>query len=188
MLDASSTINQSFGNLALTNFNEAPMPETLPILPFAPGWSYLAIIFITWLIIFIIQKLIYQINNHYRKSALLALAELTNSSLTEQARLYQLAELIKGTALYIFPREIIARQTGKDWFNFLNTHNKKQVFDSNAHQLLGDNLYQVPKEACTEKQWHSLIEQTKLWIQQHPYEGVNPVIKPFSLLNLVKSK
>tara|TARA_R110002012_G_scaffold313266_1_gene524734 strand:+ start:5066 stop:5671 length:606 start_codon:yes stop_codon:yes gene_type:complete len=176
-------IDDSFGNLALKNFSESNLPETLPLLPLAPAWHYIGIALLGLILFYLVKKVIFYINNRYRRQALKQLNTIVKSSFDQQKKLRLLAELIKTTGFYIFPRETITTMSGQAWLELLNQQCGQQVFSEHSYQLLGTNLYQpANNNQCSQsqKQWQNLVNETTKWLIYHPYQGIQPIIKPFS--------
>ncbi|QOL25093.1 DUF4381 domain-containing protein [Thalassotalea sp. LPB0316] len=176
-------IEMPFGNYALQGMSEIALPDPLPILPLAPAWKYVFILLTAYLVYRIVKQTIYAVNNRYRKQAkqqLMLLAANTPS----HAGLSDMAQLLKGTSLYVFERDQIASLTGRQWFDLLNQQANQEVFDDETVNLLSANLYKKPSEEVDAAKWQQIVSQITTWLTVHPYTGVRPLVKPITLPSL----
>lgn len=181
MSKTSLPLEQPFGNYAVQGLAEFPLPDPLPFLPFAPAWKYVFLLLALYSLYRLVTFTVYKMNNRYRKQALIQVGMLANQAPSQEG-LSELAQLIKGTALYVFKRDEIASLTGKAWFDLLNKQAQLDIFDEHTSALLGANLYQVSQNQVTTNQWQMLIGQTQQWLEVHSYTGVQPLVKPLKKL------
>jgi len=180
MANETVPVEMPFGNYTLEGISEIPLPDPLPFLPLAPGWKYVFITVFIWLAYLTIKRVIYWQNNRYRKQAKMQLDHIASQG-PSQHGLSMIAQLLKGTSLYVFSREVVVAETGNAWFDLLNSHSKQNIFGENTRYLLGAALYQRNEIVCDEKQWQGLVAQVVKWIDVHPYTGVRPLVKTMRL-------
>ena len=134
-----------FGNLALKNFQEIADPEYYLWFPLAPGWYLVLTVLIVYVVWTSYSALIRYKKNAYRREALELLESINADHNFGQQNpreyLQRLRQLLKATALKVFPRNEIAGLTGAPWLDFLNTSVDEPVFDMVVQEFMGSSIY-----------------------------------------------
>ena len=159
-----------FGNLALKNFQEFSDPEYFHWFPLAPGWYFvLALVaaYLAWLGHRTFRR--YQ-QNAYRREAMRLLdsiiADHDLGQLDAREYLQRLRQLLKSTALKVYPRTDVAGLTGSAWLGFLNDSADNPLFDVLAGDLLDSSVYRKdyqPDRALLE----SFSSAVAIWLSLH---------------------
>lgn len=159
-----------FGNLALKGFQHITAPETFHWMPLAPAWYLLGGIVLLWLGWKVYLSAKKYSNNAYRREALYQLQELNKKKaageLSKKEYLRCLRQLIKATALRVYPRNDIAALSGKPWQDFLNSKTDGDYFSHRMHELMDASLYQQlydPEENMLDEFSSSAAQ----WIKYH---------------------
>jgi hypothetical protein len=156
---------------SLNRLHDIIVPTPVPWWPPAPGWYWvMAFAFIVLLALLFAGFIRWQ-RNRYRREALAEVARqeaaLGNPELRASA-LLAFSELLKRTALTVFPREQVATLTGPKWFEFLDLTAKGANFRDALGALLEKAIYD-PRTADTLdlQKLHSLVEAIRHWIKYH---------------------
>ena len=156
---------------SLQNLNDIVMPATTVWWPLASGWYVLAglvLIFLCW---FIYKSVSNWKANRHRRSALTELELLSEGIQNPAGRsssLRKIPALLKRTALAAYPRNEVAMLTGDDWFQFLNSTVKKQLFTENTFNTLNHisyttgDLNDINGEAA-----NALVDACRRWLKHH---------------------
>lgn len=159
-----------FGNLALKDFQEFSVPNSIEWLPLAPGWKIVALIIlglVLWQLFVQIKK--YQANA-YRRMALRQLAQLnsdySNSLLDQRHYLQQLRQLLKATALQGYPRSAVASLNGRQWIAYLDEKTSSSYFHKETELLMDKQLYQQQYQPDS-KQLNKFANNVAQWIMHH---------------------
>lgn len=148
---------------SLQNLQDIVLPAPVPWWPPAPGWYVLAaliVLAISWYGFHAIRR--YH-RNRYRRAALTTLNELQASGDASACR--DIPELLKRTALAVYPRSEVASISGEDWLSFLEQHAGKSRLDKAAGALLQRAAYQP--EPLNEAEVSLLFASAGEWIKHH---------------------
>lgn len=151
---------------SLANLHDIVVPEPLPLWPPAPGWLWLLGFLAVLLTLLALRAFIHFQRNRYRREALEELAKLRASGISHDALLSGLSVLLKRTAVTAYPREEVARLTGTDWFDFLDTTGGT-AFGDGLGEWLEDNTYRGNDGSRDTGQLELLTAETRRWIRQH---------------------
>ena len=161
---------------SLQNLNDIVMPATVSWWPLATGWYVLTgllLIALTWFSYHSIRR---WINNRYRRAAMLQLQLLEDRVQHPEERdasLRQIPVLLKRTALSVYPRSQVASLSGKDWFHFLNSTQKKPSFNEATASILNTVSYSTGElNAIDSKAATDLIYASRSWLKNH--QPINP--------------
>ncbi len=147
-------MNQSLSDLL--QLNPLQLPPTPSWWPLAWGWSTLISSAIA-LLILIALLIRWRRKRIAPKKAALRIFQLSKQRMTPSDAI----ELVRQAALSYFTREEMARLTGHDWYQFLDSYVPTPLFGPNEN-LWQQALYH--KEKLSDPQ--SLIEDCQLWIEQ----------------------
>jgi hypothetical protein len=112
------------------------------------------------------------LRNCYRREALTELAQ-QEANLTDTNRradaITAIADLLKRTALSIFPRESVASLTGPAWFAFLNrTRGRARPFRDDVGEWLERVAYEPnAAQALDDRQVRAIAVLVRDWITHH---------------------
>ena len=154
-----------FGNYVLgEDFVEVTAPDAISWLPQTVGWKCLALIVGVLLLRLCWRRLRHWYRNRYRREALTRLATLAQQAPHEQW-LSDLNQLLKLTALAGYSRARVARLTGDERVEFLNSVCAEAPFSGNSGRLLASGVYalQLPPEGEREQ----LLAASRLWMTSH---------------------
>jgi Domain of unknown function (DUF4381) len=137
----------------LHDFYQSPPPAWTPQ---TVGWYVLFAItglFIIWLAVHFITR---WFANRYRREALRELALLEPN---------QFSELLKRTALAVWPRERVASLSGDSWLMFLN----ESAGDDAFHHSPANRIEEIAlrPEPLTSEDEHALRAAVAAWIRGH---------------------
>ncbi|MEH6582440.1 MAG: DUF4381 domain-containing protein [Halioglobus sp.] len=151
-----------FGNYALGDFHEMVPPDGINWLPQTIGWLCLGVALLT-LGLYRTWKFLRQwYRDRYRREAA---AQLLHVKGDHSALIKELNSLLKRTALVAYPRERVARLSGKPWSDFLKQEIDTPAFDDRQLQLLEKGSYQPVKLEPAVAQ--ELQAATLHWINGH---------------------
>jgi len=140
---------------SLDRLHDIVVPESVPFWPPAPGW-YVVIALAVCLAILTGYRLWNRWRaNAYRREALCELRDASSAA--------AISELLRRTALVIAPREVIARQTGSDWPDWLAARCPEPMPETVRHQLVSD----VYRSHSAETEVPQLREYAAHWISHH---------------------
>jgi len=156
---------------SLQNLHDIIMPQPVPWWPPAPGWyviggiTLLALTWILW------QLYARWRSNAYRRISLKELGRIRSKiqSAQPESSLRELPEIVKRTALSVWPREKVASLTGSEWLLFLDRTGNTNVFTKGDGRLLAELGY-IKKEKLTSlsnEKVDYLLHITEKWIRDH---------------------
>jgi hypothetical protein len=151
---------------SLQNLNDIILPAAVSWWPLAPGWYVLAALLLVVLLVWLYRSIRRYRFNRYRRQALIELNQL--KQLQPVAAVKGLPELLKRTALAVFPRQQVASLSGKEWSDFLDGTYKGSAFSQGGGLLL-------EKISCTdavvaEADSIGLFDDAEDWIRHHHVE------------------
>jgi len=141
----------------LHDFYQPPPPSWRPQ---TIGWYAvfaIAALLLLWLAVHLIRR---WIADRYRREALHELA---------QARPEQLSELLKRTALSLWPREKVASLSGDAWLKFLDGSARNDLFQSAPASLL-EEIALRPVSLSSEDE-SAVRKAAATWIRKHRKPG-----------------
>ena len=109
-----------FGNYVLQDFVEVVAPTAISWLPQTKGWLILGLVLIAFLLRYCARRVRLWYSNRYRREAEKRLQELEQAAVQSKL-LSELNRLLKLTAMAAFSREQVARLSGDEWVDFLNS-------------------------------------------------------------------
>ena len=151
---------------SLQNLNDIVVPDPVSWWPPAPGWYVLAAIL---LIIFILLAIRHWRNwrgNRYRRQSLTELSLIRAKS--SAAYMGRLPELLKRTALSVWPREEVASLSGRSWHRFLDQSAGMDLFCSGAGDTLDRLAYCGNSDhAATDQELGQVLDAAETWLNDH---------------------
>jgi len=156
---------------SLQNLHDIIIPGPVPWWPPAPGW------YVTGGIIFLLFTWISWRfytrwrSNEYRRLSIKELGRIRSNIQSDQSEssLRELPELVKRTALSVWPREQVASLTGSEWLRFLDQTGNTDVFTKGDGRLLAELGYAKKQKltSLSDEQIGSLLRITEKWIREH---------------------
>lgn len=156
---------------ALSGMHDLALPPPVSWMPQTLGWALLGLVLLAGLAI---AAFYWQRNyraNAYRGEALLLLKDievrLKHPEVFGDAA-YEVAELLKRTALASWPRERVAALSGRQWVDFLDQQNDGKT-GGTLKQLLNDVEYRGHSDVATlsSTTGADLAAAAREWIEQH---------------------
>ncbi len=156
---------------SLDRLHDIVEPSRVPWWPPAPGWYYLFALLLLGSFALAVRAFIRWQTNRYRREALVEwqrLQLLLADPSTRAEALSGLAEVLKRTALSVFPRRQVAGLSGEEWLAFLDRTGKTDSFSTPAGRLLEGAAYD-PRLAATasESEVGQAASITKDWLADH---------------------
>jgi hypothetical protein len=156
---------------SLQNLNDIVLPATAGWWPLASGWYVLMALLLVFLAWFTYKSVRDWKANHYRRSALSELDTLSKDMQNPTGRsssLRKIPILLKRTALAAYPRNEVARLTGEDWFQFLNSSVKKPSFTESTFNSLNQISYTTGDlNDINGETANALLEACRQWLKHH---------------------
>lgn len=151
---------------SLQNLNDIVVPDPVAWWPPAPGWYLLAVIVLAVVAWLAVRQWRRWQHNAYRRQALAALSSIREEGSAE--RLREVPELLKRTALSVWPRESVAALSGVAWHRFLDESANITLFCGDAGKTLDQLSYagrdNIPL-ASTDKA--PVLDAAECWLKQH---------------------
>ena len=156
---------------SLQNLHDIVMPSPVPWWPPAPGWYAVCACIAVAVAWFFRQSYRHWRANGYRRAALRELNHLQDliESGDRDPAMRKLPELLKRTAMSVWPREQIASLTGAGWLQFLDTSGNTSAFSQGAGRLLLELAYAGHQKMnmISNDQVRSLTRVIEKWIREH---------------------
>ncbi len=153
---------------SLQNLNDIVLPSPVAWWPPAPGWYLLfALVLVVLLVAGVLQWRRWR-NNRYRREALAELSAIRASASAGQ--LHRLPELLKRTALSVWPRSEVAALTGPDWHRFLDRTAGLDRFCTGAGETLDRLAYSASgrdADKLDARNSSQLLDASELWLKKH---------------------
>jgi hypothetical protein len=151
---------------SLDRLHDVVAPSAAPWWPPAPAWYWFMAAASLALLIIAVIALRQWLRNRYRHEALAELARLEAAQRPEFIE--HLAELLKRTALSVWPREEVASLTGPEWLAFLNRTGGNAKLAINLGSELERAAYD-PHTAATlnDAQRRELTAFVRDWLTHH---------------------
>lgn len=168
------------GQASLQNLHDIIVPQPVPWWPPAPGWYViggLALLVFIWTSMRFYSR---WRSNAYRRVSLKELGRIRSNIQLDQSdqpdqlgqpesSLRELPELVKRTALSVWPREKVASLTGSEWLFFLDQTGNTNLFTKGNGHLLAELGYIKKQKLAnlSDDQIGSLLDITEKWIREH---------------------
>jgi len=132
----------------------------------APGWYFLLLVLVAFVLFFGYQSIRKYIKNAYRRAALKYLRTIRSrfEELQDGACLNDVIILLKQVAIRTFGRDEVAELHGENWLVFLESKCKRVSF-IHFQELISKSLYQ--EQLITKSEFSDLYEVSKKWIRYH---------------------
>lgn len=153
-----------FGNYALGDFVEVVAPSAIDWLPRTIGWQLLGMLLLGVALYRGGRRLAHWYRNRYRREAAAKITALRHSG-DREGMVAELNRLLKLTTLAAWPREQVARLSGDEWVNFLNSQCTQPPFGGTQCELLAEGAYCNVTLAPAEQQ--ALLDAGLAWVEQH---------------------
>jgi Domain of unknown function (DUF4381) len=156
---------QHFGNYALgKDFVELSSPGAISWLPQTPGWWLVGAVLLAWALHAGWRRAVQWYRDRYRREAVRRLTLLEQQAQNPEW-LLELNKLLKLTALAGYSRERVARLSGLQWVEFLNSQCPEPLFIAGLETCLARNIY--GDNTLTEENKSALVAASQQWILQH---------------------
>jgi hypothetical protein len=157
---------------SLANLHDIVSAQPVPWWPLAPGWYFLAAILLIVLTLGFWRWLCLWRSNAYRRAALVQLEHLESQLRVNgqrQASLRALPELVKRTALCVWPRQEVAPLSGEEWLTWLDCSWSRKDFSKGAGRLLPQLAYADTDSlfVLTALEVNALFDLIRNWIRLH---------------------
>lgn len=170
-------LSQTWGNKAVEDFSEVPIPQDISWFPQTAGWAFLASLLCIAIIFYLYKKINCYMNDAYRRAALIEVTKL----LTNPAQHKAIPSLLKRTALYAYPRQVVSSLSGHEWEAWLDEQCSQcefsTTFKGKLRLLSYSDQYALDKTQCDQYQSsktltvapqnNQLYNQVTLWIKFH---------------------
>lgn len=152
----------------LDKLNDIIVPPAISWWPLAEGWYILLGLAVSFFIPWLIQYYYRYKADAYRRSALLELERISaiNDITLKQSRLFQ---LLKRTALSVYPRQQVAALSGTKWWEFLAQHSRVR-FTAVPLERYSQILYypdSFDSSAAQQQFVTQFASEVKQWIRTH---------------------
>ena len=159
-----------FGNYVLQDVVEVVAPTAISWLPQTKGWLILGLVLFALLLRYCARRVRLWYSNRYRREAEKRLQDLEQTAVQSKL-LSELNRLLKLTAMAAFSREQVARLSGDEWVDFLNSCCPTAPFSGELRQLLVTGTYRGLEPQDTTRQ--QLFSACNNWVCEHERtEGV----------------
>lgn len=156
---------------SLGRLHDIVTPPPVPWWPLAPGWYWIMALVASVMVALLIQDVIHWQRNRYRREALAELKrrqDMLDQPNQRVAALAALGELLKRTALTVWPRMDVAALNGPQWFAFLDRAGHTDRFSRGIGALLEDIAYDSRRaRAIDDAKARELTEAVSDWIKNH---------------------
>jgi hypothetical protein len=140
---------------SLDRLHDILLPAEVNWWPVAPGWYGLLVILTAFGLLVGLRYMASYRKNAYRRGALRELQSLNDPT--------TIAELLRRTALAIHPRPAIAKLSGQDWVDWLESQCPEKMPDS----IEGDLINGAYRNTGTSSDIKPLKLYAAQWIAQH---------------------
>ncbi|MEM6582036.1 MAG: DUF4381 domain-containing protein [Pseudomonadota bacterium] len=157
-----------FGNYALVEFVEVASPKAIDWWPQTVGWWWLGAILGLWLLYVAWKAAKRWYRDRYRREAADRLRRLKGAT-NSPSLVADLNRLLKLTAMAAYSRAAVARLSGADWVEFLNSQCPAPPFSEEQGRLLASAGY--TGIALARGTGEDLLAAGMVWVQQHQRQG-----------------
>jgi hypothetical protein len=154
----------AFGNYALGDFVEVVPPAAISWWPQTTGWWWLGALLAGFAIHRGWKLLRHWYRNRYRREAASKLQQLASSG-GGDSLVSEVNRLLKLTAMVAYSREQVARLSGEEWVEFLNSHCPSHPFSPEQSRLLAVASY--TGQGVAPEAGKKLLAASLSWVQQH---------------------
>lgn len=154
---------------ALRSLHDLAVPVPVSRLPQTLGWALIAALLAAICFVAAFRWIKRYRANAYRREALIMLDDIQRLLLEPSTRpdaVYQLAELLKRTALASWPRKEVASLSSRSWANFLRDHGG-DVDSSELARMLDDAEYRRPDDFGGTRFGDEVVVAARAWIERH---------------------
>lgn len=156
---------------SLQNLHDIVIPPSIPWWPPAPGWYAVAACVAMGIAWFAWLRFRQWRADAYRRSALEELARLKALIETDEREpaLRKLPELLKRTAMAVWPRKKVAALTGFEWMQFLDHTGNTNEFCNGDARMLAELAYTAHGKLrmMPDDQIQQLTKIVEKWIKNH---------------------
>jgi hypothetical protein len=156
---------------SLVNLHDIVSAPLVAWWPPALGWFLLSATLLAGMILGLWRWLLWRRVNAYRRAALAQLdhLELQLQHGEREASLRALPELVKRTALAVWPRQEVAALCGEEWLSWLDCTWQKKQFADGPGRLLPQLAYADASRlsALSEGEVDALVCLIRNWIRLH---------------------
>ncbi len=131
-----------------------------------PGWYFLAIVLLLFLLFGIFKWVKHYRNNAYRRQAIKKLDQLiiNTDEIDLSQQVTEVLTVLKLVAFQTYGRKEVAALHGKPWFLFLDSKVKSNSF-SELEPLISESIYQCIPMGVNELT--AFKNLSKIWIRKH---------------------
>lgn len=140
---------------SLDRLHDIVLPPEVSRWPPAPGVWFILALLLGFVFILAYRAWKHRRANAYRRAALRELAEASSPAM--------IAELLRRTALAVFPRETVAGRTGTEWVDWLAAQSPESV-PAGVREQLTAGIYGNP---ASPTDCRALAEFAGGWIRHH---------------------
>jgi len=157
----------------LDRLHDIVQPSPVSWWPPAAGWFGLGGVFLVIAVVISGKRFVHYRRDAYRREALDLWSQLpAGTSGTELVA--SVSELLKRTALAVYPRQQVAALTGETWLRFLNETTRYPCFTGPLEQIVSSGPYAGDDINLPPSAQKALLEAARKWILGHdPRRGVN---------------
>ncbi|MCI0744353.1 MAG: DUF4381 domain-containing protein [Verrucomicrobia subdivision 3 bacterium] len=155
---------------SLDRLHDIVVPSAVSWWPPAPGWDWVLGFVLVLVLVAGLRTFVRWQHNRYRREALAELERLEDqwkNAAERAATLLALSELLKRTALTVFPREDVATLTGTKWFEFLDRTGHAKLFNSGLGAALANATYASRTASFDDTKLNEFVTAIRHWIKHH---------------------
>lgn len=146
---------------SLDQLNPIVAPDAVGLLPLAPGWQVLLVVFAVAIFLVAWRRWLAWRDDRYRREALRLLDRMPDAA--------GIPDLLRRAALSAFPRARVAPLTGPAWHRFLDETAGQDLFSGEAGAWLDRLAYGgAPLDAV---QGRRLEAAARTWLRTHRREA-----------------
>ncbi|HFD13222.1 MAG TPA: DUF4381 domain-containing protein [Crenotrichaceae bacterium] len=141
------------------------LPQAVSWWPLAPGWWILVLlcglVFLCW---YYRNTLRAWLAPGIGKTASRQLNKITsNQRLSTQQKIQGISQLLRQTAMSLYPRDQVAGLAGQQWLRFLDGDDPQKPFSNGAGRCLTDAPYRPDSELDLD----AVVDLARSWIKQN---------------------
>lgn len=165
-MDPTTPVKDPMLQATLRQMADITLPPPVSMMPATWGWAMLAGLLVLTLVLALWRWLRRRAQNRYRRDALAEIAVLEARTDRAQA-LAALPEIIKRTALAVWPREQVAGLSGEPWVAFLTAHAGKARIEAESLRFLAEAEYRPALAAPDDAAVRRSFDVARQWIEGH---------------------
>jgi len=148
---------------SLSRLHDIVVPDPVPFWPPAPGWYPVLAVLAAALVLLLWRRVRRWRHDAYRREAVAALELVARSG--DWA---ELAEVMKRTALAVFPRASVASLSGEAWLTFLDRTGNTTAFTDGPGRHLSTLAYDPrAAETVTDADARRAFDVCTTWVRAH---------------------